>query len=220
MRLKYSIFKDLCHKVTRSCCGCLMSKTWHVQPITVKDQVMDLSMDPLVSSWVPMLGFREKFIFDHNTEEFILSRRRYSEGWEYINYFTHILQKEIQKRKWFFASYIRSLMFAFLVAWVVTVFCWFDAYSAPPHQRLPRHQRELGPGREGRHGDDAQQNCSRRSSIQTFLRRTRRHGMTKLASFCKTLNTRVIIYLRHQWGTTNSDFFWIYFQFHTNLLMC
>ena len=35
-----------------------------------------------------------------------------------------------------------------------------DAHPAAAHQRLARHQRELGPRRPGRHGDDAQQNRS------------------------------------------------------------
>ena len=34
---------------------------------------------------------------------------------------------------------------------------WDYAHPAAAHQRQPHHQRELGPGREGRHGDDAQQ---------------------------------------------------------------
>ena len=49
------------------------------------------------------------------------------------------------------------------------VLCRPDAHPAPSHERLAGHQRELGPGREGRHGDDAQQNRTRRSSIQTLL---------------------------------------------------
>ena len=53
---------------------------------------------------------------------------------------------------------------------------WDHAHPAAAHQRQPHHQRELGPGREGRHGDDAQQNRTRRSSIQTLLRGTGRYG--------------------------------------------
>ena len=56
------------------------------------------------------------------------------------------------------------------------VLCRPHAHPAPSHERLPGHQRELGPGREGRHGDDAQQNRTRRSSIQTLLRGTGRYG--------------------------------------------
>ena len=40
---------------------------------------------------------------------------------------------------------------------------------AAAHVRQPRHQRELGPGREGRHGDDAQQNSAGGHALQALL---------------------------------------------------
>ena len=68
------------------------------------------------------------------------------------------------------------------------------AHPAPPHERLPGHQRELGPGREGRHGDYAQQNRTRRSSIQTLLRGTGRHG--ELASSSVITPTLTLVTLQ------------------------
>ena len=38
------------------------------------------------------------------------------------------------------------------------------------------HQRELGPGRPRRHGDDAQPTCARRHAVPALLRGTRWHG--------------------------------------------
>ena len=67
-----------------------------------------------------------------------------------------------------------------------------DAHPAAPHIRLARHQRELGPGREGRHGDDAQQNRTRRSSIQTLLRGTGRYGeLASLSSVITNIHTNL-----------------------------
>ena len=43
------------------------------------------------------------------------------------------------------------------------------AHPAPPHQRQSDHQRELGPGRAGRHGDDAQQTGAGDDPIQAQL---------------------------------------------------
>ena len=46
---------------------------------------------------------------------------------------------------------------------------WNHAHTAPSHQRQSHHQRELGPGREGRHGDDAQQTGAGDDTVQAQL---------------------------------------------------
>lgn len=51
-----------------------------------------------------------------------------------------------------------------------------DAYPAAPHLRQPRHQRELGPRRQGRHGDDAQPDSAGGHALQALMRGSGRYG--------------------------------------------
>ena len=53
---------------------------------------------------------------------------------------------------------------------------WNHAHTAPSHQRQSHHQRELGPGREGRHGDDAQQTGAGDDTVQAQLWGSGRHA--------------------------------------------
>ncbi len=59
---------------------------------------------------------------------------------------------------------------------VVSVHGWADAHPAAAHVRVAGHQRELGPRREGRHGDDAQQDRPGGHALQALLRGAGRHG--------------------------------------------
>jgi hypothetical protein len=47
---------------------------------------------------------------------------------------------------------------------------------SPAHQRQSGSQRELGSGRQGRHGDDAEQDRTRGAALQALLRGPRRHA--------------------------------------------
>ena len=59
------------------------------------------------------------------------------------------------------------------VARAVSVHRGPDAYPTLAHLRVPRHQRELGPGREGRHGDDAQSDRPGGRAVQALVRGSR-----------------------------------------------
>ena len=73
-------------------------------------------------------------------------------------------------------SQFSSYYFLCPAARAVPVLCGSDAHPAVAHLGQPRHQRELGPGRAGRHGDDAQQDRPGGHALQTLMRGTRRHG--------------------------------------------
>ena len=73
-------------------------------------------------------------------------------------------------------SQLSSYYFLCPAARAVPVLCGSDAHPAVAHLGQPRHQRELGPGRAGRHGDDAQQDRPGGHALQTLMRGTRRHG--------------------------------------------
>ena len=73
-------------------------------------------------------------------------------------------------------SQLSSYYFSCPAARAVPVLCGSDAHPAVAHLGQPRHQRELGPGRAGRHGDDAQQDRPGGHALQTLMRGTRRHG--------------------------------------------
>jgi hypothetical protein len=53
---------------------------------------------------------------------------------------------------------------------------------SPAHQRQSGSQRELGSGRQGRHGDDAEQDRTRGAALQALLRGPRRHGECAIAT--------------------------------------
>ena len=55
------------------------------------------------------------------------------------------------------------------VARAVPILRGIDAHPATPYLRQLGDQRELGPRRQGRHGDDAQPDSSRGHAFQTLL---------------------------------------------------
>lgn len=62
----------------------------------------------------------------------------------------------------------------------------FNRFCSFAHEREPGAERELGSGRQGRHGDDAEQDRARGTALPALLRGARRHGM---------LNRRSVLHL-------------------------